>query len=151
MSANSFEAEIAAAAAQAAAAAAAAAMSAAVAAQAAAAQGGGGGDPGQGGAGLQAGLSAEQSAALGQMATLLQQQPVLNPVQAQLLANPELAAKMMGPAAALGGLAAVGDPTSSCTIYVGNLYPAITAEQLSKFFAAVCGEVRCLLRCAACG
>ncbi|EKX35755.1 hypothetical protein GUITHDRAFT_118030 [Guillardia theta CCMP2712] len=30
---------------------------------------------------------------------------------------------------------------ASCTIYVGNLNPSITAEQLNQFFSAVCGQV----------
>jgi len=88
----------------------------------------------------QAALNPESIAQIGQMSALLQQTPVINPVQAQLLANPELAAKMMGPIGA-NGPAAAGDPSSSCTIYVGNINPSITADQLSQFFAAVCGEV----------
>ena len=61
--------------------------------------------------------------------------------QIQLLSNPDLAAKMIGPYGP-NHTAALLAEGASCTIYVGNLNPSITAEQLNQFFSAVCGQVR---------
>lgn len=50
----------------------------------------------------------------------------------------ELAAKMMGPAQ---DTQQIMNDDASCTVYVGNLDPQLSAQQLGQFFSAVCGEV----------
>jgi len=94
-------------------------------------------------AAAQLGMNAEdpavQDAIKAQLGNILNQVPMMNPVQAQLMQNPDLAAKMMGPAGLNSNIGQLDG--ASCTIYVGNLNPSISAEQLTQFFQAVCGQV----------
>ena len=69
----------------------------------------------------------EQRALAAQASMLLS---TMNPIQLQLLSNPDLAAKMLSPAGMDAGSAT--DFGASCTVYVGNLNPSITSEQLTQ-------------------